>query len=318
MRTCLWAAHSNLAALKEEIYAEPARRRNRSRKLRGALHASTMTIDKSSNAGGPETLLRASGLCVRYARGGWLSQRRPVEALRGVDLEIKAGSVVALVGVSGSGKSTLARCLACLERPTSGEIWFEGKNLVGLNQKELVPVRRNIQLIFQEPNASLNPRFTAVEIVSEPLLIAGLGTKREHRERALTLMDLVGLPAHLGSKLPFELSGGQQRRLAIARALALEPKLLVLDEALTGLDLSTRAQISNLLLKLQELCALTYLCISHDFSLVTHLADEVVVLDGGRIVEGGAPELVASSRPSQPDGPPEATSKLSRLPVHLP
>jgi ABC-type glutathione transport system ATPase component len=276
-----------------------------------------MTIDKSSKAVETETLLRASGLCVRYTRGGWLSKRGPVEALRGVDLEIKAGSIVALVGVSGSGKSTLARCLACLEKPTSGEIWFEGKNLVGLNQKELVPVRRKIQLIFQEPNAALNPRFTAVEVVSEPLLIASLGTKRERRERAFTLMNLVGLPAHLGNKLGFELSGGQQRRLAIARALALEPKILILDEALTGLDLSTRAQISNLLLKLQELRALTYLCISHDFSLVTHLADEVVVLDGGRTVEGGAPELVANSPPSTPDGSPEATSRLSRLPVHL-
>jgi ABC-type glutathione transport system ATPase component len=276
-----------------------------------------MTIDQSSKAGETETLLRASGLCVRYTRGGWLSKRRPVEALRGVDLEIKAGSVVAVVGVSGSGKSTLARCLACLEKPASGEIWFEGRNLVGLSQQELAPVRRKIQLIFQEPNASLNPRFTAVELVSEPLLIAGVGTKREHRERALTLMDLVGLPAHLGSKLPFELSGGQQRRLAIARALALEPKLLILDEALTGLDLSTRAQISNLLLQLQELRTLTYLCISHDLSLVTHLTDEVVVVDGGRIVKGGAPELVLGSRPSHADGSPEATSKLSRLPVPL-
>jgi ABC-type glutathione transport system ATPase component len=276
-----------------------------------------MTIDMLSKAGGPEMLLRASGLSVHYKRGGWLSRRRPVEALRCVSLEIKAGSTVALVGISGSGKSTLARCLACLEKPTSGEIWFGGKNLVRLSHKELAPFRRQIQLIFQEPNAALNPRFTAVEIVSEPLLIASLGTKRGRRERALTLMDLVGLPAHLGSKLPCELSGGQQRRLTIARALAVEPKLLILDEALTGLDLSTRAQISNLLLKLQELYSLTYMCISHDFSLVTHLADEVVVLDGGRIVEGGAPELVASSRPSPPDGSPETTSKLSRLPVHL-
>jgi peptide/nickel transport system ATP-binding protein len=276
-----------------------------------------MSIDLSSKAGGTEMLVRAIGLSVRYVRGGWLSRRRSVEALRAVDLEIKAGSVVALVGVSGSGKSTLARCLACLEEPTSGEIWFEGENLVGLSQTELVPFRRKTQLIFQEPNASLNPRFTAVEIVSEPLLIGGLGTKRERRERALALMDLVGLPAHLANKLPLQLSGGQQRRLAIARALALKPKLLILDEALTGLDLSTRAQISNLLLKLQELYSLTFLCISHDFSLVTHLADEVVVLDGGRIVKGGAPELVARSGKSQPDGSPEATSNLSPFPVHL-
>jgi ABC-type glutathione transport system ATPase component len=276
-----------------------------------------MTVDMSPKTGVTEVLLRVVGLTVRYRRGGWLSKRRPIDALRAVDLEIKAGSAVALVGVSGSGKSTLARCLACLEEPNSGEIWFDGKNLVRLSQRELVPFRRQIQLIFQEPDASLNPRFTAVEIVSEPLLIAGLGTKRERRERALTLMDLVGLPAHLGSKLPSELSGGQRRRLAIARGLALEPKLLILDEALAGLDLSTRAQISNLLLKLQELYSLTYLCISHDFGLVTHLADEAVVLDGGRIVEGGAPELLASSRRSQPDGSREAASNLSRFPVQL-
>ena len=130
-------------------------------------------------------------------------------------------------------------------------------------------------------------------------------------------MDLVGLPAHLGSKLPRELSGGQRRRLTIARALALEPKLLILDEALAGLDLSTRAQISNLLLQLQELYSLTYLCISHDFGLVTHLADEVVVLDGGRLVEGGAPELVVSPRRSQPEGSREAANNLMRFPVQL-
>ena len=259
--------------------------------------------------------MRAVGLSVRYRRGGWLSRRPPIEALRAVDLEIKTGSAIALVGVSGSGKSTLARCLACLEKPSSGEIWFDGKNLAQLSQRELVPFRRQIQLIFQEPDASLNPRFTSLEIVSEPLLIAGLGTKRERRKRVLALMNLVGLPAHLETKLPSELSGGQRRRLAIARALALEPKLLILDEALTGLDLSTRAQISNLLLKLQELYSLTYLCISHDFGVVTHLADAVIVLDGGRIVEGGAPELVVSSRRSQPDCSRQAASNLTCLPV---
>jgi ABC-type glutathione transport system ATPase component len=276
-----------------------------------------MTVDRSAKTGGTGVLVHAVGLSVGYRRGGWLSRRHSVEALRAVDLEIKAGSALAVVGVSGSGKSTLARCLACLEEPNSGEIWFDGKNLVRLSQRELAPFRRQIQLIFQEPDASLNPRFTAVEIVSEPLLIAGLGSKRDRRERALTLMDLVGLPANLGSRLPSQLSGGQRRRLVIARALVLEPKLLILDEALTGLDLSTRAQISNLLLKLQERYSLTYLCISHDFSLVTHLADEVVVLDGGRIVEGGAPELVAGSRRSQPDRSRDETSNLSRSTVQL-
>jgi ABC-type glutathione transport system ATPase component len=277
-----------------------------------------MRIDTSSQIDETAVLLRAVGLSRRYTRGGWMSRRRQVEVLRAVDLKIEAGSTVALIGASGSGKSTLARCLACLEEPDSGEVWFAGKNLAGLTQRELAPFRRQIQLIFQEPDASLNPRFPAVEIVSEPLLIARLGTKRERCEQALELMELVGLGAHLGSRLPFELSGGQRRRLAIARALALQPRILILDEALTGLDLSTRAQISNLLLQLQEVCSLTYLCISHDFGLVSHFADEVVVMDKGRIVEDGVPELVANSGRLQPGDSLTEALTLSSTAVELP
>jgi peptide/nickel transport system ATP-binding protein len=206
---------------------------------------------------------------------------------------------MALVGPSGSGKSTLARCLACFERPESGEIWFAEENLTQLSPRELVRFRRQIQLIFQEPEASLNPRYRAVEIVSEPLLIARVGSKSERRERALALMELVGLGGQLRSRVPFELSGGQRRRLAIARALALEPKLLILDEALTGLDPSTRAQIANLLLELQKVRSLTYLFISHDLGLLARFADDVVVLDGGRVVARGAHELVTTSGKTQ-------------------
>lgn len=257
-------------------------------------------------------LLRAEGLSKRYNRGGWLSKhRREIEALRAVDIRIRRRSTLALIGASGSGKSTLARCLACLEEPDSGEIWFAGRNLTGLTQRELVPFRRQIQLIFQEPAASLNPRFTAIEIVAEPLVVAGQATKKERRQRALELMELVGLPAYLESRLPSELSGGQRRRLAIARALSLEPKLLILDETLTGLDLSTQAQISNLLIELQELCSLTYLFISHDFGLVMNLADEVVVLDAGQIVKGGAPELVVNRKGSEAQDSPAAFNMSS-------
>jgi peptide/nickel transport system ATP-binding protein/oligopeptide transport system ATP-binding protein len=250
---------------------------------------------RAGDPGGEDFLIRAEGLSKRYRRGRWLSKRRSiVEALHNVSLGLRPRSTLALIGASGSGKSTLARCLVCLEQLDSGEIWFAGKNLVGLSQGELIPFRRQIQLVFQEPVASLNPRFSAVEIVSEPFLIARLGTAKERRERAFVLMEQVGLLPDLGDRLPSELSGGQRRRLAIARALALEPKLLILDETLAGLDVSTQAQISNLLLELQQLCSLSYLLISHDFGLVTHLADEVAVLESGRIVEGGAPELVTN------------------------
>ncbi len=273
-----------------------------------------MLADTALQTGGREPLLHAVGLCRSYTRGGWLSRRRTrVDVLRAVDLKIRSGSTVALIGTSGSGKSTLARCLACLEEPDSGQIWFANRNLVELSRHELPLFRRQIQLIFQEPSASLNPRFPAVDLVSEPLVIAGLGTKGERRDRALERMELVGLPASLGNRLPSELSGGQRRRLAIARALTLEPRILILDEALTGLDLSTRAQISNLLLKLQEVFSLTYLLISHDFGLVTHLADEVVVLDEGRIVACRVPELVEDSK--QPCNSPSETLNISRLAV---
>jgi len=268
-----------------------------------------MLTDPSSQTAEGQVLLHAIGLSKRYTRGGWLARRgSAVEALRGVNLRIQAGSTMALLGASGSGKSTLARCLACLEEPDSGEIWFAGKDLARLPRRELAPLQRQIQLIFQEPSASLNPRFTALELVSEPLLIAGRGTKGERRARALDLMELVGLPAHLRNRFALELSGGQRRRLAIARALVLEPKVLILDEALTGLDLSTRAQISNLLLELQEVCSLTYLCISHDFDLVTRLADEVTVLDEGKVIESGALEVMAD--PHSPNVPNATAAEL--------
>lgn len=275
-----------------------------------------MSTNTSLQADGRGLLLRAVGVNKSYTRGGsWSRRRSRVEALRSVDIEIRTGSTVALVGASGSGKSTLARCLACLERPDSGEVWFAEEDLVQLSERELAPLRRQIQLIFQEPEASLNPRFTAVEIISEPLVIAGLGTKRDRREQALALMELVGLGAHLRSRSPSELSGGQRRRLAIARALALAPKLLILDEALTGLDLSTRAQIANLLLELQAIRSLTYLCISHDLGLVTRLADEVVVLDEGRAVRGG-PELFKHSHMTRARD--SRVGVLGRIPVALP
>lgn len=246
-------------------------------------------------------MLRVVNLRKRYSRGGvWVRNRPQVESLRGINLEIPAGASVALIGASGSGKSTLARCLAFLEEPDSGEIWFDGKNLTRVGQRAFALARTHLQLIFQDASLSMNPRFKAVDIVSEPLLIANWGKKSERTDRAIDLVKLVGLPADAAGRLPKDFSGGQRRRLAIARALACEPKVLILDEALAGLDLSTQAQIANLLMELQEARSLTYLWISHDLRLAARLASQVAVIDEGRIVEAASTgELFANPQSRQ-------------------
>jgi ABC-type glutathione transport system ATPase component len=233
-----------------------------------------------------EPLMRIANLSRQYV------QRRPltrtpftIGAFEDVNLTIHRGATLAIVGESGAGKSTLAKCLALLERPTAGEIWFEGRNLIGLGKRELFPVHRQIQLIFQDPTSALNPRLTAEEIIAEPLAIQRIGTKDSRRARAQELMEQVGLPARSGHKRPLEFSGGQRQRLAIARALSLEPKLLILDEALSSLDLMNQQIILNLLADLRAAHSLTYVHISHDLRMVSEFADEVAVMSQRRIVE---------------------------------
>lgn len=245
-----------------------------------------MEAEQLTQTAKAEPLVRVRGLSKRYLQRRWFSREKfLVLALNNVDLTIPSGRILALVGESGSGKSTLARCIARLEQPSSGEVWFDGQDLFALNPRKLLPLRRQIQLIFQDPAAALNPRLSAIEIVAEPLAIHQDGTKKERHRRALELMEQVGLSRQWGDKVPLEFSGGQRQRLAIARALALEPKFLVLDEALSGLDLSIQAQIVNLLLELQAQYSLTYLYISHDLNLVRHFADEITVMYQGKIVE---------------------------------
>jgi peptide/nickel transport system ATP-binding protein len=210
-----------------------------------------------------------------------------IRALTQVDLTVRADCTLAVVGESGSGKSTLARCMALLEDPDSGEIRFEGKNLLSLKNLELRLARRKIQLIFQDPARALNPRFSAVELVAEPLEILRWDTDEARRCRALDLMEEVGLSRQWGSRLALEFSGGQRQRLAIARALALEPRILVLDEGLSALDPPLQVQIMNLLLDLQVLHGFSYVLISHDLRLVGSAVDEVVVMHQGSIVERG-------------------------------
>jgi peptide/nickel transport system ATP-binding protein len=234
-------------------------------------------------------LLAVRGLTKTYVRrrGGTV-----VEALRGVDLTLDAGATLALVGQSGSGKSTLARCVARLEEASAGEVWFEGVDLLTLDAPRLRPFRARLQLVLQDSAAALDPRLSAAEIVSEPLDIAGRGSSRERRREAMDLMEAVGLPAAWSARRPRELSGGQRQRLVLARALALRPRLLILDEAFAGLDASVQAQIAVLLEHLRARHGLAYLYISHDLALVAALADEVAILFEGRIVERGAPRAV--------------------------
>jgi ABC-type glutathione transport system ATPase component len=245
-------------------------------------------------------LIRVQGLSKTYVQHRLFSRERfTVRALEGVDLVIRTGSSFALVGESGSGKSTLALCLARLEPPTEGKIWFEGQDLLGLRGRDLMRARGRIQLILQDTAAALNPRLSAKEIIIEPMRIQSVGTRAEQSERAAYMMEKVGLPPAWLNRHPYQFSGGQRQRLAIARALSLQPCLLILDEAFTGLDLSIQAQIVGLLQNLQRAEQLTYLFISHDLSLMAYVADEIAVFHGGRIVEQGrSSELF--SRPRHP------------------
>jgi len=233
-----------------------------------------------------QPLLRVSGLRKEYVQRSPFSRKKiAVNAFHDVSLTIFPGKTLAVVGESGAGKSSLARCIALLERPNSGTIELAGNNLLALSGQELFAMRREVQLIFQDPTSALNPRLTAGEIIAEPLLIQRKGTKSQRRARALQLMEQVGLDSAWERKRPLEFSGGQRQRLAIARALALGPQLLILDEALSNLDTANQTLILKLLAELQTAHALSFLHISHDLRLVSEFADEVAVMYEGTIVE---------------------------------
>ena len=253
-----------------------------------------------------QSLLRVKGLCKGYVRGGLWRKRVPVAAVRCVDFEIPRGQTLALVGESGSGKSTVARCVTRLERPDSGQILIQGTDIAQLDSRDLVPFRSGIQMVFQDAVTSMNPRFSALEVIDEPLLIRAKGAqggerveggrnRQNRRDLARDLMVEVGLSPDWMNRPILHFSGGQRQRLAMARALALRPQLLVLDEALSGLDVSTQAQIANLLLDLQVAHSLTYLLISHDLALVTRLADVIGVMSEGETVEVGPTQQIISN-----------------------
>jgi oligopeptide transport system ATP-binding protein len=233
-----------------------------------------------------EPLLRVSRLSKQYVqRRPFSRQKITVNAFQDVSLTLFPGQTLALVGESGAGKSSLARCIALLERPTTGKIELAGENLLALDRDQLFPIRREVQMIFQDPSSALNPRLTACEIIAEPLLIQREGTKSQRQARALQLMEQVGLDPTWERKTPLEFSGGQRQRLAIARALALGPRLLILDEALSNLDAANQSLILKLLTDLQAAHSLSFLHISHDLRLVSEFADDVAVMYQGKIVE---------------------------------
>jgi ABC-type glutathione transport system ATPase component len=249
-------------------------------------------VDETASGAAP-ALLRACNLTKAYVnRGNFFGAGKPIRALQDVSLSLSPGKTVGLVGESGCGKSTLAQCLACLLRPDSGDIFLEGENLLTLPDRRLRTARRQVQLVLQSSAASLNPDFSAFELIEEPLVIAGRKDKRERRQQALSVMKKVGLPEEAGRSRASEFSGGQRQRLALARALMVNPKVLILDESLSGLDVALQARMINLLLDLQASLAISYLFISHDMRLAAHFSDQVAVMHAGRIVEYGNVEEI--------------------------
>jgi oligopeptide transport system ATP-binding protein len=215
-----------------------------------------------------------------------------VKAVDGVSFSIPAGKTLGLVGESGSGKSTTGYCILQLIKPTTGSIRFDGKELTQLGGEQLRKVRQDMQIVFQDPYSSLDPRMTVGNIVSEPLEVHGMGTRKSRRETVRRLLEVVGFNPNFTNRYPHEFSGGQRQRIGIARALALSPKLIVCDEPVSALDVSIQAQILNLLKDLQRDFGLTYLFISHDLAVVRTMADEIAVMNRGKLVEVGPAEEV--------------------------
>ncbi len=233
-------------------------------------------------------LLKVNNLVKHFPIKGGIFGRvsEKVHAVDGVSFELNAGETLGVVGESGCGKSTTSRCILRLIEPTSGEVWFDGKNVTDLGKTELRAMARDMQIIFQDPYASLNPRMTVGSIIGEALTIHKLtNSAREYDDRIVELLETVGLNADHMRRYPHEFSGGQRQRIGIARALAVTPKLIVCDEAVSALDVSIQAQVINLLEDLQEKFNLTYLFIAHDLSVVEHISNRVAVMYLGRIVE---------------------------------
>jgi ABC-type oligopeptide transport system ATPase subunit len=269
------------------------------------------TTPPTPAADGP--LLVVEDLVKDYPGPRRLFRRTPIPAVRGVSLEVGRGETLALVGESGSGKSTVAKTIMGFETPTAGVVRFDGIDLSTLRRGQWKPVRRELQFVFQDPYASLPARSPVGEIVAEPLVIHGIGTRAQREARVRELLEMVGLRPEHAYRYPHEFSGGQRQRVGIARALALEPRMLILDEPVSALDVSIQAQVINLLSDLQRDLGLSYLFIAHDLAVVQHLAHRVAVMYLGRIVETGDTADVFAA-PQHP----YTRALLASVPVHDP
>ncbi|MBE7721412.1 ABC transporter ATP-binding protein [Lacrimispora indolis] len=239
-----------------------------------------------------ENLLTVKDMKIYYpVSGRKFGKTEYVKAVDGVSFEAKTGEVFGIVGESGCGKSTLGRGICMLEEPTSGEIILDGENISGYNSRQMRPVRKKVQMVFQDPYASLNPRMSVFDIIAEPLVIHGLtSSKEERKDRVLGLLRKVGLDDYHANRYPHEFSGGQRQRIGIARALAVEPRLIIADEPVSALDVSIQAQVLNLLNQLKKEFSLTYIFVAHDLNVVEHISDRVGVMYLGNFVEAGVKE----------------------------
>jgi peptide/nickel transport system ATP-binding protein len=241
-------------------------------------------------------LLSAESLVKRFqVRGGMLAEKRELTAVAGIDLELFPGETLGLAGESGCGKSTVARLLTGLIPASQGSIRYAGQELSTMDREGMALFRKDVQMIFQDPFSSLNPRMRVSEIIAEPLAIHRIGTPGERREQVARLMERVGLSADQLSRFPHEFSGGQRQRIGIARALAVSPRLIIADEPVSALDLSIQAQIINLLQEVKQELGLSFLFITHDLSVLRHLSDRIAIMYLGRIVETGSRDGVLSS-----------------------
>ena len=243
---------------------------------------------KADTSNGP--LLRVEHLSKYFAQG-----RTKFAAVQDVSIELEAGQTLGIVGESGCGKSTLSRCIIRLYEPDEGKVYFDGVDFTALSVQALRAKRKDIQMIFQDPLASLNPMMTVAGAIEDPLIIHNVGTAQERARRVQELLEVVGLDPGAANAFPFEFSGGQQQRIGIARALALNPKLLICDEAVSALDVSIQAQILRLLQDLQEQLGLAYLFISHNLAVVEHMSDRIAVMSQGKVVEYAETEALFES-----------------------